>query len=384
MESKDIAQTIPKIFNEAEDFLPLNGTDYVDTAAGTTATADVDSANLPTDNTGVFITVLAAPTTGTGSVTLVVTDTSGGATAGNNETDYDITNADSSVTQVSREQVHAGDTGVIVTATYTSAGKMDGQHIRLVVPDGWTAPQGNPSSKGYSSAGAVGTADGNGTLLGFPTFSGQTVAFPISALAYGKTVTLYYGKGGGTKGADIPNTSALGDSAPLFQVQTSSDGTAWTSVGTGIPVDIVSARRGTGTAVISPAEVNAGETVNYTVTYTAASTMDGGTVSLVKDAGFTMAGATTAVKNANWTADGVATDADGVIIPIKVSVATSGALKPTADATATTPATVPFARTAPGTVTAYIDTLPVGGTVTFTINELIARSVNFTGSTPSP
>ena len=34
MESKDIAQTIPKIFNEAEDFLPLNGTDYVELYVG--------------------------------------------------------------------------------------------------------------------------------------------------------------------------------------------------------------------------------------------------------------------------------------------------------------------------------------------------------------
>ena len=80
----------------------------------------------------------------------------------------------------------------------------------------------------------------------------------------------------------------MGDSAPLFQVQTSSDSTAWTPIGTGIPVDIVSARKGTGTAVISPAEVNAGETVNYTVTYTATSTMDGGSVSLSKPTAFTM------------------------------------------------------------------------------------------------
>jgi 4-hydroxyphenylpyruvate dioxygenase len=34
MESKDIAQTIPKIFDEAEDFLPLNGTDYVELYVG--------------------------------------------------------------------------------------------------------------------------------------------------------------------------------------------------------------------------------------------------------------------------------------------------------------------------------------------------------------
>jgi 4-hydroxyphenylpyruvate dioxygenase len=34
MESKEIAQTIPKIFKEAEDFLPLNGTDYVELYVG--------------------------------------------------------------------------------------------------------------------------------------------------------------------------------------------------------------------------------------------------------------------------------------------------------------------------------------------------------------
>ncbi len=34
MKSKDVAQTIPKIFNDAEDFLPLNGTDYVELYVG--------------------------------------------------------------------------------------------------------------------------------------------------------------------------------------------------------------------------------------------------------------------------------------------------------------------------------------------------------------
>ena len=48
--------------------LTINGTNYTDTAAGTTATADVDSAKLPTDKTALFKTVLAAPTPRTGSV----------------------------------------------------------------------------------------------------------------------------------------------------------------------------------------------------------------------------------------------------------------------------------------------------------------------------
>ena len=34
MKSKDIDQAIPKIFDEAEDFLPLNGTDYVELYVG--------------------------------------------------------------------------------------------------------------------------------------------------------------------------------------------------------------------------------------------------------------------------------------------------------------------------------------------------------------
>ena len=347
--------------------LTINGADFTDKAAGTATDASADeTSHLPTDNTGVFVTTLAAPETGTGALTLAVDYTTGATRAdpGDNDTDYDITNADNSVTQVTRQQVHAGDTGVKVTLNYTSAGKMDGQYIRLIVPDGWSAPQGNPSLPGYTSANNI------GVTVGYPSYSGQTVSFPIVSLAYGATVNLYYGATDSTKGAVVPNTAALGDSAPLFQVQTSSDGTAWTSVGTGIPVDIVSARRGTGTAVISPAEVNAGETVNYTVTYTATSTMNGGSVSLVKPGTFTMAGDTLAIKNANWTADGVLKDAADAVIPIKVSVVTSGTLKAADDTT--TPVTVPFVRTQPGTVTAYIDTLPVGGTVTFTINELIA------------
>ena len=366
--------------------LTIDGTDFTDKDAGTAATGTVlaDSTDVTsslaignTDTkvaTGVFVTTLAAPTVGTGSVALVVTDTSGGATAGNNTATYGATAGD-----IVREQVHAGDTGVIVTLTYTSSGKMDGQFIRLVVPDGWTAPQGNPSAKGYTVANNI------GTVVGYPSYSGQTVSFPIVALAYNNNVVITYGSGGGTKGADVPNTSVSGDSAPIFKIETSADGTAWSTVTTsastngqtdkpngdewtvtssGVPVDIVSARAGTGTAVISPAEVNAGDKVNYTVTYTAASTMNGGTVSLIKNTTFTMT-------DANWIADAADT--------AKVLVATSGTLKPTADATATTPATVPFARTASDTVTAYIDTLPAGGTVTFTINELTAPSTTNAG-----
>jgi hypothetical protein len=353
--------------------LTINSTDFTDKDAGTAITGTVlaDStdvtSNLAIGNTdtkvatGVFVTTLVAPTTGTGSVTLLVTTT--GDDPGNNTTAYG-----DPVGSVAREQVHAGDTGVQVTMTYTSAGKMDGQYIRLVVPDGWTAPQGIPSAKGYTPA------DNIGVTVAYPSYSAQTVSFPIVSLAYNSTVTITYGFGGGDKGADVPNTSATAASAPLFKIETSSDGTSWTPVGSGIAVDIVSARPGTGTAVISPASSNAGDILNYTVTYTAASTMDGGTVSLVKPSTFTMVGETSALKDANWTADGVATDVGGAIIPIKVSVATSGTLKPTADATATTDATVPFARTASHTVTAYINILPVGGTVTFTINELTAPS----------
>ncbi|HIB90727.1 TPA: hypothetical protein EYO57_26650, partial [Candidatus Poribacteria bacterium] len=372
--------------------LTINSTDFTDKDAGTAATGTVlaDStdvaSNLAIGNTdikaadgaliriptGVFVTTLVAPTIGTGSVALLVTTTAG-ADPGNNETAYDITEADLSITQVSREQVHAGDTGVIVTMTYTSAGQMDGQFIRLVVPDGWTAPQGNPSVKGYTPANNI------GVTVGYPSYSAQTVSFPIVSLAYNSIVTITYGSGGSDNvvtntGADVPNTSATAASAPLFKLETSSDGTSWTPVGSGIAVDIVSARVGTGTAVISPASSNAGDILNYTVTYTAASTMDGGTVSLVKPSTFTMAGETQALKDANWIADAAADDplTLGVDETVKVLVATSGTLK-TADTT-TTPDTVPFARTAPNTVTAYINILPVGGTVTFTINGLTAPS----------
>merc|ERR1712096_269861 len=170
----------------------------------------------------------------------------------------------------------------------TASGQMDGQQIRLVTPSGWSNPSGTPGTAGYISS------SDTGSKLGYPTFVGNTVSYGIvnvggSATAAENDITITYTDGVAQNSAVAAPETDKTDTRPKFSVQTrvaSTDG--WTEVKS-IPITVTNAANGTGTAVISPAEIGASSVADYTVTYTAAGTLDGGKVSLDIPTGWTTA-----------------------------------------------------------------------------------------------
>merc|ERR1711964_840117 len=172
----------------------------------------------------------------------------------------------------------AASTNTDLTFTFTASGQMDGQQIRLVTPSGWSNPSGTPGTAGYISSGDTGTST---SKLGYPTFVGNTVSYGIvnvggSATAAENDITITYTDGVAQNSAVAAPETDKTDTRPKFSVQTrvaSTDG--WTEVKS-IPITVTNAANGTGTAVISPAEIGASSVADYTVTYTAAGTLDGG------------------------------------------------------------------------------------------------------------
>merc|ERR1712000_768739 len=182
----------------------------------------------------------------------------------------------------------AASTNTDLTFTFTASGQMDGQQIRLVTPSGWSNPSGTPGTTGYISS------SDTGSKLGYPTFDGKTVSYGIvnvggSATAAENDITITYTDGVAQNSAVAAPETDKTDTRPKFSVQTrvaSTDG--WTEVKS-IPITVTNAANGTGTAVISPAEIGASSVADYTVTYTAAGTLDGGKVSLDIPTGWTTA-----------------------------------------------------------------------------------------------
>ena len=174
------------------------------------------------------------------------------------------------------DEVYAADSGIEITFTVVASGTMDGGAIRIVPPLGWTTPQGSPGVAGFTQED---TPDGS---LGLPAFDGvgavfNTVDFDVSDA---NGVMIKYGSGGGDSGATSPTAKATGDDAPKFRIETkgSSDGTF--ALAKEIPIHIVNARDGTGSAEFAIDTAGAGEKRDYQIRYTAKGTMDDGAIRL--------------------------------------------------------------------------------------------------------
>ena len=177
---------------------------------------------------------------------------------------------------IENNQVHAADSGIEITFTVVASGTMDGGAIRIVPPLGWTTPQGSPGVAGFTQE------ESPAGRLGLPAFDGVGVVFNTVDFDVSHTngVMIKYGSGGDDSGATSPTAKATGDDAPKFKIQTkgSSDGTF--ALAKEIPIHIVNARDGTGSAEFAIDTAGAGEKRDYQIRYTAKGTMDGGAIRL--------------------------------------------------------------------------------------------------------
>ena len=169
--------------------------------------------------------------------------------------------------------MYAADTGIEITFTVVASGTMDGGAIRIVPPLGWITPQGSPGVAGYTREETTG-----GNQLGLPAFDGvgavfNTVDFDVSDTG---GVMIQYGFGGGASGATSPLAKATGDDAPKFRIETKGSSDGVFALAKEIPIHIVNARDGTGSAEFAIDTAGAGEKRDYQIRYTAKGTMDGG------------------------------------------------------------------------------------------------------------
>merc|ERR1711964_495696 len=241
----------------------------------------------------------------------------------------------------------------------TASGQMDGQQIRLVTPSGWSNPSGTPGTAGYISS------SDTGSKLGYPTFVGNTVSYLIVNVGGRATVaeneiTITYTDGTAQNSAVAAPETDKTDTRPKFAIQTRVERTdGWTDVKS-IPITVTNAANGTGTAVISPAEIGASSVADYTVTYTAAGTLNGGKVSLDIPTGWTTA---VGLKDA----DGIDI-ANDLINTATVLVSTTGTLNDADEDGDVVEHLVYAGRT----VTATLATLSATQTVSFLIKNVQA------------
>ena len=160
-----------------------------------------------------------------------------------------------------------------------------GGSVRVQLPSGWTgATTGDADGKVTASIVAAGTdtdfdtADDVVTALDKKYVSaggrGIRVTLTDHTVEVGQQLRIKYGDG---KQATLQSTAGTVQIPGFFRA---SSGSQERSAGT-VPLDIVNAANGSGTATIAPTSVRAGSTTNrMVVVYTAAGTMDGGSVTL--------------------------------------------------------------------------------------------------------
>ncbi len=151
-----------------------------------------------------------------------------------------------------------GSTGNTVTFTYTAAaGGVSSGVVRIVVPNGWSAPSTTASADGYTSSSA-----------GSVSVSSQTITVSSLTLAAGGTVSITYGSTSGGGSGATASTSAGAQS--WLAKERSSSGGALTDLASSPSVTILSAD-GSGTLTTPTNSVGNGSTGHTVVfTYTAA------------------------------------------------------------------------------------------------------------------
>ncbi len=173
------------------------------------------------------------------------------------------------VAVVSGASVEASSTGNSIVFRLTAAGTLSGGEVRIVVPAGWTAPQGSAGSAGYTSLSV-------GADVATLSFDEQKINIAIADLEIGETFDITY--------ADVTAPSDLG--TDIFTTYVVADDTVTEDPSEEIthqPNVTVQAADGSGTATLSPASTEAGSSTALAFTFTAAGSMDDGKVSVTID-----------------------------------------------------------------------------------------------------
>jgi len=173
------------------------------------------------------------------------------------------------VAVVSGASVEASSTGNSIVFRLTAAGTLSGGEVRIVVPAGWTAPQGSAGTAGYTSLSV-------GTDVATLSFDEQKINIAIADLEIGETFDITY--------ADVTAPSDLG--TDIFTTYVVADETVTEDASEEIthqPNVTVQAADGSGTATLSTATTAAASSTALAFTFTAAGSMDNGKVSVTID-----------------------------------------------------------------------------------------------------
>ncbi len=172
--------------------------------------------------------------------------------------------------------VKAGSPDNIIAFTYTAAGTIDGGAIRMLVPDGWTAPTVTAAGDGGNT---TVTSSGTKGSISLDPSNTRKVLVPITTLGGGGTVTLTYkGNAQPTKNTDPKvqftfesDSGEDGTTNRDFAVLTSSA----TASGSGDQplVSVTEAADGSGTVNVDLKVVKKSEKRTYNFTYTPVGTM---------------------------------------------------------------------------------------------------------------
>jgi hypothetical protein len=176
----------------AEDATPYSFTLKSDNTGSTNLDADGDGTGAEDATEGKFDIRTGAAVAGTGALTVAA---AGDASAAGGVVTAKATSTDNDI-----------------TFTLTAAGKMDGQQVQLVVPNGWSAPSGGATTgAGYISH--------TGTLS-YPAISGNSVYYNIITLTGGNAISIVYSNGVAQTTAVAAPAADATDTRPKFVIQT--------------------------------------------------------------------------------------------------------------------------------------------------------------------
>jgi len=201
-----------------------------------------------------------------------------------------------------------------------AAGTMDGGSLQVTIPtfdaaNPWTAPQLNAGQAGYVLAQTP-----NGGSAGAAVVAGHVITVPIVSLAKDQVLRVRYGAGSGSSGVTARGTT--GYSSFKFETKGKAGDADYATAGY-LPIEITNAANGTGSVAVDPASVAAGDAVSLTFTFTAAGTIDGGSIKMALPVGSAwpaMASAnTTATAGAGASVSTATIASDGSTIEVPVS-----------------------------------------------------------------
>ena len=257
--------------------------------------ADAESEEKPlgtvyaTDAGKLFVTVTGADD-GSGSAEVEIVMTGQGTAKYPDNEDID---GDRNLTElVDSMRIHAGDTGTYLKFTYTPTQTIQNGLLIFETQGGWSAPQNNPGSAGYTYFNDTGTAE-----IDEITFDEEddSVTLDVGFIDPDGTIEIHYGAYEGDEdgsGAHAPTTratsSAFSISVKGGEATTNRARPIKTLKGKAIAVRVYSQASGGGNAIASvsdnegdEADVGAGDTDReVTIVYTAAGQIRGGSLKL--------------------------------------------------------------------------------------------------------